>query len=42
MDMISNDGTPAIFSKRIIQNEEQICIGAKGDYVAVSRKNYLN
>ena len=42
MDMISNDGTPAIFSKRIIQNEEQICIGAKGDYVAVSRQNYLN
>ena len=42
MDMISNDGTPAIFTKRVVRNNEQICIGAKGDYIAVSRYNYLN
>lgn len=41
MDMISKDGTPAIFSKRINSSSEQICIGAKNKYVAVSRKNYL-
>ena len=42
MDMVSNDGTPAIFTKRIVPDESQICIGAKGDYIAVSRVNYLN
>jgi len=41
MDMISNDGTPAIFSKRIVDDNSQIKIGAKGEYIAVSRKNYL-
>jgi len=40
MDMIDKDGTPAIFTKRIIDNEDQICIGAVGDYIAVSRHNY--
>jgi len=42
IDMISNDGTPAIFSKRVLGNKDQICIGAKGDYIAVSRNNYLS
>jgi thymidine kinase len=41
MDMISNDASPAIFSKRIIDDTDQIHIGAAGEYVAVSRKNYL-
>lgn len=40
MDMIDKDGTPAIFTKRIIKNNEQICIGAAGDYIAVARHNY--
>jgi len=43
MDMISPDGTDAIFTKRIITNNsnEQICIGSKDKYIAVSRNNYL-
>ena len=43
MDMISLDGTDAIFTKRIITNNtnEQICIGSKDKYIAVSRNNYL-
>lgn len=40
MDMVDKDGTPAIFTKRIIKNREQICIGAAGDYIAVARHNY--
>lgn len=42
MDMISKDGTPAIFTKRIDNSSEQIYIGAKNKYLAVSRKNYLS
>jgi len=41
MDMVSKDATPAIFSKRIVAENDQIHIGSKGEYVAVSRKNYL-
>lgn len=41
MDMISCDGTPAIFSKRISKDIEQTSIGAEDKYVAVSRYNYL-
>lgn len=41
MDMLLNDGTPGIFTKRVIDDENQICIGAKGEYIAVSRDNYL-
>ena len=41
MDMISKDGTPAIFSKRICADTEQTSIGAGDKYVAVSRFNYL-
>ena len=38
---LRNDGTLGIFSKRIIENEEQILVGADECYLAVSRKNYL-
>ena len=41
LDMISNDGSEAIFSKRIVSSNEQILIGANESYKAVSRKNYL-
>ena len=42
-DMISKDGSDAIFSKKLANanNSDTICIGAKDKYVAVSRKNYL-
>jgi len=42
MDMISKDGTSAIFSKRIISDEEQTSVGAEDKYVAVFRYNYLH
>lgn len=44
LDMIDRDGTPAIFTKRknTINNTDQILIGGKEEYLAVSRKNYLN
>lgn len=42
MDMISKDGTPAIFSKRVSkETSSKIFIGAENEYVAVSRKNYF-
>ena len=41
MDMISKDGTPGIFTKRICENNEQILIGSNEHYVSVSRKNYF-
>ena len=41
MDMIDKDGSPAIFSKRIVSDEDQVLIGATDSYVAVSRKNYI-
>lgn len=41
MDMMDKDGTPAIFSKRIVPSEEQVLVGATDSYIAVSRKNYL-
>lgn len=41
MDMIDRDGSPAIFSKRIVSDEHQVLIGATDSYIAVSRKNYL-
>jgi thymidine kinase len=42
-DMISKDGSDAIFSKKLtnVNNSDTICIGAQDKYVAVSRKNYL-
>ena len=41
MDMLAHDGTPAIFTKRISTDAEQISIGAKEKYLAVSRHNFL-
>lgn len=50
MDMISRDGTEAVFSMRMCKNvtytpdsqvPDQVCIGAQDKYVAVSRENYL-
>ena len=42
MDMKDKDGTPAIFTKRIVGNREQILIGGADSYIAVSRKNYFD
>ena len=41
MDMISKDGTPAIFTKRIVSNNSKILVGNREEYLAVSRINYL-
>jgi thymidine kinase len=41
MDMRDNDGSSAIFSKRISSTTELTDIGASDKYIAVSRKNYL-
>lgn len=41
MDMKDKDGTPAIFSKRTIQDNSQVVVGAEECYMAVSRANYL-
>jgi len=39
---LDKDGTPAIFTKRINDaNQEQVCVGAANLYQAVSRKHYL-
>tara|TARA_B110000967_G_C18786795_1_gene511217 strand:+ start:609 stop:1142 length:534 start_codon:yes stop_codon:yes gene_type:complete len=40
LDMIDRDGSPAIFSKRIVSGNSQILVGAQESYKAVSRKNY--
>lgn len=44
LDMIDKDGTPAIFTKRkdTVKSQEQILVGGKDEYLAVSRKNYHN
>ena len=42
MDMISKDGTPGIFTKRISKNDNQVLIGATDHYMSVSRQNYFN
>lgn len=34
------DGTPAIFSKRIVQNDQRIYIGSEKEYISVCRKCY--
>ena len=41
MDMKDKDGTPAIFSKRIVADDSQVVVGAQDCYMAVSRANYL-
>ena len=42
VDMVDKDGSPGIFSKRIVENNEKILIGANDTYLAVSRKNFNN
>ena len=42
LDMVDKDGSEAIFSKRIVESDEQILVGAQESYIAVSRKNYLS
>jgi thymidine kinase len=42
MCMKSKDGTPAIFSKRIINKNDQTLVGDKDTYIAVNRSHYLN
>ena len=37
---ISNDGTPASFTKRIVENNELNLVGSTGKYIAVSREYY--
>ena len=40
---ICNDGTPGIFSKRIIHNsDEKLLIGSNESYIAVCRKHYFD
>ena len=41
MDMLAHDGTPAIFTKRISDDTNQVCIGTDDKYLAVSRHNFL-
>ena len=41
MDMIDKDGTPGIFTKRIVKNNNQVLVGSSDYYMAVSRKNYF-
>jgi len=40
MDMVDKDGTPGIFTKRIVNDDGQVLVGSSDYYVAVSRKNY--
>jgi len=42
LDMRDRDGSEAIFSKRIVEGDEQILVGAQESYIAVSRKNFLD
>ena len=42
LDMIKKDGTPAIFSKRISQSNDQVLIGNQDSYMAASRSSYLS
>ena len=43
MDMISKDGSDAIFSLRLknVNEDGQICVGAADKFLAVNRSNYL-
>jgi thymidine kinase len=39
---ISNDGTLASFTKRIVENNELNLVGSTGKYIAVCREHYIN
>ena len=41
MDMIKNDGSAAIFSKRVNQDKQTVLVGAEESYQAVSRESFL-
>lgn len=36
------DGTPSIFSKKIVNNNNTILVGSNGMYIAVCRKHFYN
>jgi thymidine kinase len=40
MDMVDCNGTPGLFTKRIVNDDSQLLIGGKDKYMAVSRKNF--
>ena len=40
--MICKDGTQAHFSKRIVNNSEDICVGSHESYIPVCRKHHSN
>ena len=39
--MESKDGSLGIFTKRLVNNDQQILVGSVDTYMAVSRNNYL-
>tara|TARA_B100001287_G_C22465663_1_gene427227 strand:+ start:160 stop:705 length:546 start_codon:yes stop_codon:yes gene_type:complete len=41
LDMLSNDGSYALFSKRIVNSNEKVLVGSSDKYIAVNRENYL-
>ena len=41
MCSICKDGTPGVFSKRLIKSTDQICIGASNEFISVCRKHFL-
>ncbi len=42
LDMVKQDGTPGVFTKRISKTKDQVLIGKEDSYLAVSRASYLN
>lgn len=41
LDMMDNDGSVGLFTKRIVDSDSQILVGDTDKYIAVSRKNFL-
>ena len=41
LDMMSKDGSAGIFTKRIVNSNESVLIGAKESYLSVNRENYF-
>ena len=42
MDMVKKDGSAAIFTKRVNQDNEIVLVGAEESYQAVSRESFLS
>ena len=40
LDMVDNDGSPALFTKRIVNDNSSVLVGGTDIYKAVSRKNF--